>query len=160
MDYTIIHKPAHTVIGIPIRTSTKGDNIKSIPAFWEKHLAEGTIDRIPGKTDPHICYGVCCDFDCSTGDFTYIIAAPSTHKGELPEGMIRREIPEADYAVFTARGSLPESIHNAFNYIYGEWLPASEYERDHKPEFEYYDGRRMTSEHAEVDIYVPVVKKT
>lgn len=96
------------------------------------------------------------DFD-EDGGFSYIIAAEVTDTENLPEGMVSRTIPEATYAVFTARGRMPDSIQNAFKHIYREWLPNSDYQRSESAEFELYDERCQRGERAEVDIYIPVV---
>ena len=71
--------------------------------------------------------------------------------------MVTKIIPEAEYAVFTAIGKMPDSIQNTTKYIHREWLPKSKYQHAGSPEFELYDERSGDGENAEVDIYVPIV---
>jgi AraC family transcriptional regulator len=59
------------------------------------------------------------------GAFSYIIGSEVTHTDNVPDDMVSREILEANYAVFTARGKMPDSIQNMIKYIYQEWLPKS-----------------------------------
>jgi AraC family transcriptional regulator len=91
------------------------------------------------------------------GAFSYIIGSEVTHTDNVPDDMVSREILEANYAVFTARGTMPDSIQNMIKYIYQEWLPKSKYQHAHSPEFELYDERSDDSENAEVDIYIPIM---
>jgi AraC family transcriptional regulator len=71
--------------------------------------------------------------------------------------MITKKIPNANYAVFTAIGKIPDSIQNTTKYIHREWLPKSKYRHAGSPEFELYDERSNDSKNSEVDIYLPIV---
>lgn len=42
--------------------------------------------------------------------------------GEVPEGMKLYALPESEYAVFTERGALPESLQRLNAAVWGEWL--------------------------------------
>ena len=78
----------------------------------------------------------------------------------LPEGMYRKVVPKANYAVFTVNGNNADGeIGKAFQYIYFVWLPNSEYCIDENAlfDFEYYDERwDCQLGTAQMDIYVPV----
>jgi len=58
-------------------------------------------------------------------------------------------IPAAEYAVFTQEGPLL-CVHDTTAYIFGTWLPGSDYELIGIPDFEYYgphfDPKTMTGE--------------
>ena len=73
--------------------------------------------------------------------------------GGIPEGMKVFELQGGLYAVFTHRGSDPA----IFDYIYGEWLVASDFELDDRPHFEVLDVRyRHSDPEAEEEIWIPV----
>ncbi|MEH6836918.1 MULTISPECIES: AraC family transcriptional regulator [Falsihalocynthiibacter] len=69
--------------------------------------------------------------------FSYICAVEVSDFDNIPDGMIARVIPSHLYAVFQHEGpvsSLPETM----KYIWGSWLPKSDYEYVEKPDFELY----------------------
>lgn len=51
---------------------------------------------------------------------------------EIPTEMNLLTVPAGKYAVFTHKGPAT----SIFQQIYGEWIPNSEYELDHRPHFE------------------------
>ncbi len=157
MEPEIISKESFPIIGIELRTTTHdGINFTEIPQFWEKVLEKGQIAKIPDRKSPDTILGVCMDFG-SDGSFSYIIGAEVTSTENTPDDMVCRTIPAAKYAVFTARGKMPDSIQDVTKYIYQEWLPHSEFQRANLVDFELYDERFDDEENAEVDIYVPIV---
>ena len=159
MEPKIVKKESMTVIGIPLETSVlDGKNFKEIPELWERVLKENLHEQIPNKVNEEVLLGICMDFDGSD-KFTYMIASPVTTTDKIPEGMVVREIAANTYAQFTARGEMPKSIQDTFKYIYGEWLPGSDYKRGCGLDIEWYDERCTDCADSEVDILVAVVKK-
>ena len=55
----------------------------------------------------------------------------------VPEGLVARTIPEHLYAVFRHDGPLA-TLPETFKYIWGSWLPKSNYGYVQKPDFELY----------------------
>jgi len=76
----------------------------------------------------------------------------------LPHDMETMIIPEGQYAVFHYRGK-PSESGETMQFIYGIWLPDSEYEMDDRPYFalmgEKYKGEGDDSEE---DFWIPVKK--
>ncbi|HYF01865.1 MAG TPA: GyrI-like domain-containing protein [Patescibacteria group bacterium] len=74
----------------------------------------------------------------------------------VPDGMETLVLTSGLYAVFKHRGG-PATGFKTFSYIFGEWLPASEYELDARPHFELlgekYKGNEPDSEE---EIWIPV----
>ena len=157
MEHTIISKESFHIIGVELKTTTHdGKNLVEIPQFWEKVLEEGQIEKIPDKKFHDTVLGICMDFEPSSR-FSYIIGSEVTSTENTPEDMVCRTIPAGKFAVFTARGKMPDSIQETFKYIYQEWLPNSEYQRANSADFELYDERCHDPENAQVDIYIPIV---
>jgi AraC family transcriptional regulator len=157
MEPKIISKKAFPIIGIELITTThEGKNFVEIPQFWKQVIEKKQIEKIPNRKNTNTVLGICMDFRAK-GVFSYIIGSEAIHTEDVPDGMVSREIPEATYAVFTARGRMPDSIQDTTKYIYREWLPKSKYLHAHSPEFELYDERCDDSENPEVDIYIPIV---
>lgn len=75
---------------------------------------------------------------------------------DLPEGMDAYTLPGGVYAVFLHRGpaaTFPETAH----YIYGTWIPGSEYELDNRPHFAVMPADyRPDDAEAEEEFWIPV----
>lgn len=91
--------------------------------------------------------------------FTYICSVEVTDFDHVPDGMITRTIPKHLYAAFRHNGpmsSLPETL----KYIWGSWLPKSDFDYVEKPDFELYapntqkDGPDKT-----LFMYIPISRK-
>jgi AraC family transcriptional regulator len=78
---------------------------------------------------------------------------------DVPEGMRTLIIPEGLYAVFLHKGPASEGP-KTFEYIFGTWLPASEYVIDNRPHFEILGDRYKNDDpSSEEEIWIPVRKK-
>ncbi len=78
---------------------------------------------------------------------------------DLPEGMRTLVIPEGLYAVFLHKGPASEGP-KTFAYIFGTWLPSSEYVIDSRPHFEILGVRYKNDDpSSEEEICIPVRKK-
>lgn len=74
----------------------------------------------------------------------------------VPPGMEPITLPGGLYAVFLHRGPASEGA-STFRYIFGVWLPASEYVLDNRPHFELL-GEKYQNEDpgSEEEIWIPV----
>lgn len=77
----------------------------------------------------------------------------------IPQGMEAMEIPAGLYAVFLHKGAA-QTGPEAFRFIFGTWLPASEYVLDTRPHFEVL-GEKYRNDHpdSEEEIWIPIRKK-
>ena len=77
----------------------------------------------------------------------------------IPDGLEAFTLPGGLYAVFLYKGASSE-FAETFHYIFGTWLPNSEYTLDNRPHFEIlgekYKNNDPTSEE---EIWVPIIKK-
>lgn len=74
----------------------------------------------------------------------------------IPNDMEKLIIPKGQYAVFHYRGK-PSEAQETFRFIFGTWLPNSEYEMDDRPYFalmgEKYKGETIDSEE---EFWIPI----
>lgn len=146
-------------------------------AGYRKHTRDGygvigeawfelksNMDSLKRKNE-HTMYGFEDYSEEFTADplaFYYMAGVEVDKETELPEGMYRKVVPKAEYAVFTVNGNNANGeIGQAFRYIYNVWLPNSEYCLDEEQllDFEYYDERwDCQLQTAQMDIYVPIKK--
>jgi AraC family transcriptional regulator len=77
---------------------------------------------------------------------------------KIPDEMGQLIIPDGQYAVFHYQGK-PSEAQETFHFIYGTWLPNSEYEMDDRPYFalmgEKYKGETSDSEE---EFWIPIKK--
>ena len=153
-------REAFKVIGIERYTA---NGIPSIQEAWSEFSKRNT--EIPNATPPGV-YGVedySRDFVMNEGGFPkyyYIAGYEVTSLSDIPEGMKGKEIPSADYAVFTYSGAI-SGIHEFFEFIYRDWMPKSGYSMDPKLnlDFEHYSEPNMDMNNVLLEIWVPVVKE-
>lgn len=89
-------------------------------------------------------------------EFTKWAAIPVTDLDSVPEGMEPLTIPEGLYAVFIHRGPASDGPRT-YQYIYGTWLPQSDYQLDDRPHFALMGEKyRNNDPDSEEEIWVPV----
>lgn len=85
-------------------------------------------------------------------------AAVRVHDYEnIPPGMDRLIIPAGLYAIFIHKGPV-STFFMTSQYIYEQWLPASDYILDQRPQFEIMTEKYLGPEHpdSEEEIWIPV----
>lgn len=83
-------------------------------------------------------------------------AVAVTDFAAIPPGLEALVIPEGLYAVFFYQGSSAEGAR-VFDYIFRSWLPASEYDLDHRPHFELLGKNYKNNDpSSEEEIWIPI----
>jgi len=91
--------------------------------------------------------------------FRYVCCAPVANFNHVPEGMITRELPEQMYAKFIHRGSI-STLEQTLKYIWGSWLPKSDFDYVERPDFELYPPNyNVADAKAEMALHIPVQAK-
>lgn len=76
----------------------------------------------------------------------------------IPAGMESFELPGGLYAVFFYRGLSTDT--KIFQYIFGSWLPGSNYLLDNRPHFEILGERYKNNDpNSEEEIWIPIKPK-
>ena len=76
----------------------------------------------------------------------------------VPDGMHSLMLPKGLYAVFDYKGNSADP--SIFQYIYGDWIPNSEYELDDRPHFEVLGARYANDDpSSEEEVWIPIKKK-
>lgn len=93
-----------------------------------------------------------------TNVFVKWAAVEVSQVDSIPEGMQRFDLPGGLYAVFDYKGS--SSDPRIFQYIFGTWLPDSEYALDDRPHFEVLGNKYKNNDPAsEEEIWIPIKLK-
>ncbi|WP_266367091.1 GyrI-like domain-containing protein [Tellurirhabdus rosea] len=152
--------PPTGMVGIRIRT-TLADNQTSV--LWRQFMPRRNEIGNPVGTDLYSVevYDADLDFARFTPEtpFEKWAAVRVTDAPQVPEGMETFTIPEGLYAVFVHKGPW-RTFPQTFGYIFGTWLPASDYTLDNRPHFEIMqEGYDPNREDSEEEIWIPVRPK-
>ena len=91
--------------------------------------------------------------------FVYVCSVPVSNFDDVPDGMVARELPEQLYARFTHRGPV-ENLEQTLKYIWGSWLPKSNYDYVEKPDFELYGpGFNNADPNNELYLHIPITPR-
>lgn len=151
LKFTIKKVPARTVVGISRRTSN-AEAANVIPGCWQTFLLNNGPARIPHRVAPPVMYAVYSDYEKDwTKPYTYLLGCGVTRADKVPDGMEVRTIPEQTYAVFRAKGKMPDEIVGVWAEIWSSDLP-----RTYTYDFELYDKRFTRPVAKEADVYVAV----
>ncbi|MBI4405968.1 MAG: AraC family transcriptional regulator [Deltaproteobacteria bacterium] len=158
MEPKIVGKPAFKIVGM--LENHNQDNAHQIPELWTRFVQR--VMGIPNRKGTHY-FGVSEVIDLKEASFNYIACVEVDDKQTPPEGMVYREIPANTYAVFThtnRTSSLHDSLQETLQYIWGTWIPKSDYVPVKAPDFELYDERfNPMTMRGEIDICVPIKRK-
>ncbi|WP_420574109.1 GyrI-like domain-containing protein [Kordia sp.] len=89
-------------------------------------------------------------------EFTKLAMTEVSSFENIPETMETLTIASGLYAVFNYKG-LPQNFSHMANYIFGEWLPNSEYELDNRPHFEVLGDKYIpNSEDSQEEVWIPI----
>lgn len=88
--------------------------------------------------------------------FTKWAAIEVSDYSNIPEGFNTYDLNGGLYAIFIHRGS-PAMFHKTFQFIFGEWLPNSDYQLDNREHFEVLGSKyNNNSPDSEEEVWVPV----
>lgn len=73
-------------------------------------------------------------------EVTYLSAMKVTSFENIPDGMVTYELPEQMVAIFEVEEVSEDSVNKTMDYIYGYWLPNSEYQRAEGQDYELFEG--------------------
>jgi len=129
---------------------------EEIPGFYQAFGLNQDFMRIPDKAAPDMSYGISCDFE-NDGSFSFIVGeAVNSFAEAIPEGFVTMTLPAGKYAEFKVDGPV-DQVQNTRRYIYGTWLPSSNYERREGPDFEVTDVcNSRYPDQMKMSIYIPL----
>ena len=155
MEPEIVSRPETKVIGAARQYREEDLDIETLWSAFRPEVAE-IRNRV--GTDSFGIYEEHRETEDTFG-FTYICSVEVTDFDEVPEGMIARIIPAHLYVAFRHNGPL-SSLPETLKYIWGSWLPKSDYVYVEKPDFELYalSGQKDQPEKT-LYLYIPVIEK-
>ncbi len=87
-------------------------------------------------------------------------AVQVTDFDDIPTGMDQLIIPGGLYAIFIHKGPI-HTFYKTSQYIYGKWIPGSDYALDQRPQFEIMTEKYLGPDHpdSEEEVWVPLKPK-
>jgi len=155
MEPEIVTKAEMQVVGIANRYDSDDLDLRRLWSAFKPY-----VGKIPNRIGD-CAFGIYESYEEEGDDvhFTYLCSVEVSSFEQTPEGMTTRFIPEQVYAKFTHRGSLA-SLNETLKYIWGSWLPKSNYEYMEKPDFELYlHGHNDSDPDSEMYLHIPVKEK-
>lgn len=132
----IIDFPETRLIGSRVRMSFVNDRTSEL---WRsfRPVALSIAGRIGGESYSVRVYDELYSFTKfgPSAEFDKWAAVAVDMDAEVPEGFDELIIPAGKYAEFVHMGPA-SAAPRTFGYIFGEWLPSSEFELDLRPHFE------------------------
>lgn len=133
MEPEIVTRSEAKVVGIARQYQEEDLNMETLWSAFRPNVSQIT-NRVGDDA-----FGIYEEYHESENGvgFSYICSVAVADFNDVPEGMITRIIPAHLYAAFRHEGpisSLPETL----KYIWGSWLPKSDFEYVEKPDFELY----------------------
>jgi predicted transcriptional regulator YdeE len=148
----IVELPAFDMIGIEARTSFQKEHegAGTFEKQWGRVHRETVISSIPNRADNEVL-SLYTDYESDLyGEYTFVIGARVTSTDTVPEGMVARHVPAANYCVFTSdRGPIGEIVIDTWKKIW-----ESDCARSYRYDFEVYGANASDPAASVVDIYV------
>jgi AraC family transcriptional regulator len=161
INHRIVDRPSFAIIGR--KTYISGPDNEQVGRFWIRARAEGLFDvfaRLRSGAGPQtggVVLGVSrVEKDPANRAFDYMIAIEEPADGA--HDLERYDVPATRWAVFEARGKVPDSIVRAEIYAFSEWLPASGYVHALAPEMEVYLPGSDDSENSVCEFWLPIAR--
>ncbi|WP_017472134.1 AraC family transcriptional regulator [Amphibacillus jilinensis] len=154
-EITLLNKKH--IIGYEYKTNLNNEKyFAEVPGFYIDFGRNEYYQRIPKKITPNMSYGISTNFH-DDGHFSFIVGEEVQESNtELENGFVNFEIPGGKYAEFKVNGTT-DLVQNTRRYIYGTWLPNSNYERKDGPDFEVTDVLNSTfPNEMKMKIYIPI----
>lgn len=152
MDYVESFLGEFQLTGITVRTSNKdGKASEDIGQLWKRFFNENIAEKITSKVSNDI-YSAYYDYSGeNNGEYTTLIGYKTENSNAKSDNLTTITIPKAKYAVINAKGKLPESVVEAWNFVYQE-----NFDRAFTGDFDFYSSDVWSSENPEVLIHVAI----
>ncbi len=151
MNYRTENLGEIKIIGIALRTYNANTE-NAIGKHWHRFLKDEIQQKIPNKTSNDVI-ALYIDYESDhTGMYTFIIGCQVRSFEDVPEGLVARTIPASRFAVFSAKGKIPEALIETWQEIWNTDL-----ERTYTGDFDLYKDLSQQKEgDFEVSIFVAI----
>lgn len=163
ISYEPVTRKATTFVGKKYRTSMKNhQNEKDVPQAWAEFSKLKLGDKLISKSLFPGNYGLYYEWDYDE-NFSLLLGCQVESEKKATDFIASTtdnrfhfySVNPCKYMVFTIPGREKEDILAGWNYIYGNWMPNTGFERDYSEDFDFFDDR-FYSEDPVSEIYIPI----
>lgn len=97
-------------------------------------------------------------YDEKTNQIGYSIMVQSHLKLPKDQELIEMQIPASTWVIFDCFGPVPQTIHQAWNYLNEEWLMNYPFKHAPFPELEWYSDGNAYGENYLSQIWIPIIE--
>lgn len=148
MNYSIEKQSKRYFVGLELRTNNENCSLE-MPAHKDRFFRENTAASIPNKINNDIL-ALYTDYE---GDYTkpysWILGYEVSSLDKVPDGLVAKVIPEAQYAVFTTQGEFPQGLIDVWQSVW-----KSNLNRSYTCDFEVYRSDFNPLINPEVKVYI------
>lgn len=159
MEYRIEKKDYMVFMGKVLRYINQNEGHR-IPEFVDKCYADGIMDRMFELANSHEDYALYMEPDMKYETFSYMVAVKKPDGTIVPDDMEEFTVPASTWAIFTAHGTVSQSLSSLRQRIFGEWFPSSDYEHANAPMLEVFPAIPGNSPDFYCEIWIPIIKKS
>ena len=154
----VMNKESFQIVGISARTSNANEitSQAKIPQLWTDFYQQDVVGQIPNPVN-QVTYGLYSDYETDVnGEYSITLGMEVLAADEVPEGLVVKTVPAANYLVFTSdKGPFVEVVVKAWQDVWA-WFANSGVERTYTGDFELYDERCANPQEAQVDLYIAI----
>lgn len=134
-------------------------HFKKIPEFWNECQRNGMFAKLISIdiATPKGIFGLFGAYDEQLDEIEYSIMAVSNQKP--PQGFTEINIPNATWAIFDCRGSVPQAIQKGWQYLNEEWLVKYPFQHAQCPEVEWYSNGNAYDSNYLSQIWIPIIEE-
>lgn len=140
-----------------------GSGSEEINEMWKECSQDGSLDKlvsyIPQNSAMNGLLGICFTSELVSDNFSYGIGVEYDGR-KVDKNLEIVTIPKNTYAVFTAKGKMPDAFIETYKRIVTEFFPQStQYEYASNVEFEVYYSDDILNPNYECEIWIAVNEK-
>jgi AraC family transcriptional regulator len=130
------------------------ETAQNIPALWQRFVPH--IGNVPGQIGRK-AYGVCSKKSSDTDGFDYLSGVEVADFSSISDELSRISIPAQRYLVFPHLEHVSR-LGDTVGAIFYQWLPASEHEAAHEPDFFELYGEKFDPQtgRGDIEVWVPI----
>ena len=159
-DWRLEEKSAMRLIGKSIRLSYRDHvHFQSVPEFWSECQRNGDYAKLYALDEGNTLgmFGLFHDYNTLEKECTYSIMVINNH--EKSDEYDEILIPDATWAIFDCRGSVPQAIQEGWKFLYQEWLVQYPFLHDACPELEWYSSQNTYAKDYLSQIWIPIIEE-
>jgi AraC family transcriptional regulator len=135
-----------------------GNSPSEVPSTWDELYSKYSFEQLESFGNGQ-SLGVCYENE-GNDKINYMAGYNVLDDAKARNlGLDILEVKETEYAVVPVKGSVPDSIHQAWKYLLEEFFPENGYKHSGLPDFEVYTENDIHDPNYEMELWVPISKQ-